>query len=85
MVRICPSTPARDSRTCSKRSQEEIADLLVALRKLSGDFVQQPAGPVFRERHDPGDDPGHPLGTTRTEGPQENAGLVGIEDCGWYV
>ncbi len=26
--------------------------------------------------------PADPLGTTRAEGPEENAGLVGIEDCG---
>ena len=62
--------------------QEELADVLVALGELSGDFVQQRADPVFRKRHDPGDDPGDPLGTTRIEGPQENAGLVGIENCG---
>ena len=62
--------------------QKEFADLLVPLGELSGDFVQQRADPVFRERHDPGDDPGDPLGTTRTEGPEENARLVGLEDRG---
>ena len=44
--------------------------------------VQQRADPVFRKRHDPADDPGDPLGTARTEGPEKNARLVGIEDCG---
>ena len=29
---------------------------------------------VFRKRHDPGDDPGDPLGTTRAERPQEERG-----------
>ena len=62
--------------------QKEIADLLVALRKLSGNFIQEPADLVFRERHDPADDPGYPLGTTRTKGPKENARLVGTEDRG---
>jgi len=62
--------------------EEELADLLVALRKLSGYFGQQLPSAVFRERHDPGDDPGYPLGTTRAEGPEENPGLVRMEDCG---
>lgn len=61
--------------------QKSIADVLVALGKLSGNFVQQPADPIFRDGHDPGDDTGDPLGATRAEGPEENAGLVGIEDC----
>ena len=65
-----------------KALQKECADLLVALRELSGNSVQQRANPVFRKRHDPGDDPRDALGPTRTERPKENAGLVGIEDCG---
>jgi hypothetical protein len=56
--------------------------LLVALRKLSGNFGQQPADSVFGKGHYPGDDPGDALGTTRTERPEENPGRVGIEDCG---
>jgi hypothetical protein len=47
--------------------QEEIADLLVALGEFSGDFVQERADSVFRERHDPGDNPTVPLGIPQTE------------------
>src|ERR1035437_9207268 len=53
--------------------QEEIANLLVSLGEFREDFLQEGADSVFRERHDPGDDPGDPLGVSRTEGPQKNA------------
>src|SRR5665647_622015 len=47
--------------------QEEAANSLVPLGEFSADFVQQRANFVFRERHDPGDDPGDPFGIPRTE------------------
>jgi hypothetical protein len=56
--------------------------LLVTLRKLGGNLVQQLAGAFFGERHDSGDDPGYPLRTTRTKGPEEDPGLVRMEYCG---
>ena len=40
--------------------QKEFADLLVPLGEFGGDFVQERPDSVFRERHDPGDDPGRP-------------------------
>jgi hypothetical protein len=52
--------------------QEEIANVLVPLGEFGGDFVQERADSVLRERHDPGDDPGDPMGIPRTEGPQKN-------------
>ena len=62
--------------------QKEFADLLVALGEFGGDFVQERADSLFRQRHDPGDDPADPLGISRIEWPQKNAGLVGLEDGG---
>ena len=62
--------------------QEEIANLLVALGELSADLGEQFVDAVFRKCHDPLDDRGDALGTTRVEGPQENARLVGIQDRG---
>jgi hypothetical protein len=53
--------------------QEEFADLLVSLAEVGTDFVQERADPFFRYRHDPGDDPGDPLGSPRAEVPQKNA------------
>jgi hypothetical protein len=48
-------------------------DVLVPLGQFSRDFVQEEADPVFRERHDPGNDPADPLGVPRTKWPQKNA------------
>ena len=62
--------------------QKGFVDLLVSLGEFGGYFVQQWADLVFRERHDPGDNPAGPLGSLRTERPQKNAGLVGPEDRG---
>jgi hypothetical protein len=56
-----------------KPFQKELADLLVSLGEVSKDFVQEGADLVFRERHDPGDDPGDPLRIPRSEGSQKNA------------
>ena len=53
--------------------QKEFVDLLVALGEFGGDFVQEWADSLFRERHDPGDDPADALGISRAEGPQKNA------------
>jgi len=53
--------------------QKELANVLVSLREFSGDFVQERADSVFRERHDPPDDPARPLRIPRIEGPQKNA------------
>ena len=53
--------------------QKGFVDLLVSLGEFSGYFVQERADSVFRERHDPGDDPADPLGIARAEGPQKNA------------
>jgi hypothetical protein len=52
--------------------QKEFTDVLVPLRELSGDFLQEETDPVVRERHDPGNDPAHPLGVPRIKGPQKN-------------
>jgi hypothetical protein len=48
-------------------------DLLVSLGEFGGDFVQERTDSIFRERHDPGDNPDGPLGIRRTEWPQKNA------------
>ena len=53
--------------------QKELADLLVPLGEVGADLVQERTDLVFRERHDPGDDPADPLGTARIEWPQKNA------------
>jgi hypothetical protein len=53
--------------------QKGLVDLLVSLGEFGGYFVQERADSVFRERHDPGDNPAGPLRTPRTERPQENA------------
>jgi hypothetical protein len=55
-----------------KAFQKEFVDLVVSLREFGGDFVQQGTDPVFRKRHDSGDDPAHPLGILRAEWPQKN-------------
>ena len=71
-----------DSRTCSKRSRKSLWICWCRWENSAETSVQEGADSVFRERHDPGDDPGDPLGTPRTEGPEKNARLVGIEDRG---
>jgi hypothetical protein len=48
-------------------------DLLVSLGEFGGYFVQKRADSVFRERHDPGDNPAGPLRIPLTEWPQKNA------------
>jgi hypothetical protein len=53
--------------------QKGFVDLLVSLGEFGGYFVQERADSVFRERHDPGDNPAGPLGILRTEWPQKNA------------
>ena len=53
--------------------QKGFVDLLVSMGEFGGYFVQERADPVFRERHDPGDNPAGPLGILRTEWPQKNA------------
>ena len=62
--------------------QKKLADVLMPLGELGGDFIQQRTDLVFRKRHDPFDDPRDPLRTSGTEGPQKNARLVGLEDRG---
>ena len=49
-------------------------------RKFGGDFLEQGTDLVFRKRHDPRDDPADPFESSRTEWPQKNARLVGLED-----
>jgi hypothetical protein len=53
--------------------QKKIADLLVSLGEFSGDVLQERADSVFRERHDPGDNPAGPLGIPMIEGPKKHA------------
>jgi hypothetical protein len=53
--------------------QKGPVDLLVSPREFGGYLVQERADSVFRERHDPGDNPAGPLGILRTEWPQKNA------------
>jgi hypothetical protein len=53
--------------------EKGFVDLLVSLGEFGGHFVQEGADSVFRERHDPGDNPAGPLGILRTEGPQKDA------------
>jgi hypothetical protein len=53
--------------------QKGFVDLLVPLGEFGGYFVKERADPVFRERHDPGDNPAGPLLIPLTERPQENA------------
>jgi hypothetical protein len=53
--------------------QKGFVDLLVSLGEFGGYFLQERADSVFRERHDPGDNPAGPLGILRTEWPQKNA------------
>ena len=65
--------------------QEDFADLQVAKAEFSADFVKEPADLVFRYCHDSGNDSGNPLGAARSEGPQQNAGLVGMQKCGCAV
>jgi hypothetical protein len=52
--------------------QKGFVDLLVSLGEFDAYFVQERADPVFRERHDPGDNPAGPLRIPLTERPQEN-------------
>ena len=56
--------------------------LLVPPAEFRADLVQERADLGFWEGHNSLDDPGDSLGTNRTEGPEENSRLVGIEDCG---
>ncbi len=42
-----------------KAFQKELADLLVPLGELGGDFREKDRDLVFGNRHDPFDDPGH--------------------------
>ncbi len=53
--------------------QEAIVNVIVPLGKFSGDFIQQRADALFRQRHDPGDDPGNALRIPRNERAQKNA------------
>ena len=53
--------------------QKGPVDLVVPLGEFGGYFVQERADSIFRERHDPGDNPAGPLGTLRFERAQENA------------
>jgi hypothetical protein len=53
--------------------QEQFVDLLVSLGEFGGNVIQERTNLVFRERHDSFDNPGGPLGISRTECPQENA------------
>jgi hypothetical protein len=62
--------------------QEAMVNVRVPLGKFGGDFVQQRADAFFRQRHDAGDDPGDALRIPRTEGPQKNARLVGLQHGG---
>ncbi len=64
-----------------KAFQEEFADLQVSEAEFSADFVKEPADLIFRYCYDSGNYSGNPLGATRSEGPQQNAGLVGMENC----
>jgi len=52
----------------------------VSLGEFSGYFVQEWPDLVFRERHDPGDNPARSLGILVPERAQKNAGLVWSED-----
>jgi len=52
--------------------QKGFVDVLVSLGEFRRYIVQERADPVFRERHDPGDNPAGSLGISRTEWPQEN-------------
>jgi len=61
---------------------KEFANLLVSLGEFGRDFIQQRADSVFRERHDPGDNPAGPLAILGIEWPQKNTGRVGPEDRG---
>ena len=54
--------------------------MLVPLGELGGNFREKTADLVFGKRHDPFDDPGHPLRIARSEGPQEHARQVGLDD-----
>jgi len=62
--------------------QKGFLNLLVALGEFSRYFAQEWPDSVFRERHDPGDNPARSLGTLRFERAQKNAGLVRPEDRG---
>jgi hypothetical protein len=53
--------------------QKGFVDVLMSLGEFGGYFVQERTDPVFRERHDPGDNPAGPLRILLTEPPQENA------------
>jgi hypothetical protein len=53
--------------------QKGLVDVLVSLGEFGGDFVQERADSVFRERHDPADNPAGPLRIPLTERPQKNA------------
>jgi hypothetical protein len=53
--------------------QKNFTDLLVSLGEFRGDFVEERADLIFRQRPDSGDDPANPLRITETEWPQENA------------
>ncbi len=55
-------------------------DLQVSMGEFGGYFVQERADSVFRERHDPGDNPARSLGILVPERAQKNAGLVWSED-----
>jgi hypothetical protein len=56
-----------------KAFQKEFANLLVALGEFSQDFVQKGPDSVFRERHDPRNDPADALRIPRAKWPQKNA------------
>jgi len=52
----------------------------VSLGKFGGNRIQEWADLVFRERHDPGENPASVLWILRSERAQKNARLVRPED-----
>jgi hypothetical protein len=62
-----------------KAFQKEFANFIVSLRKFSGDLAQQGLDLIFRDRHDPLDDPADALRISWVEWAQKNARLVGRE------
>src|ERR1700680_2681080 len=56
--------------------------MLVPLREVGADVFEQPRHLFFRNRHDPVDDSADPLRISRTEVPEEDTRLVGLENNG---
>ena len=60
--------------------QKEVAGFLMAAVKLAHHVVEQDVDFLFRERHDPRDDPFDPMVAGRLEGPDHDPAVVGFED-----